>query len=141
MSSSSSSSPSFPGCLNSQCFHHIFPAALPCQQHNILYASILQQPSLVIDLECQSSYEEDDSIQSLICIFHHLCSTQIYIGSLESHEDHVTSSTLHMAVALDDTMVLLHDHRCHQHILSLPPGNITLTCVFRPIYHTLTAVE
>ena len=141
MSSSSNSSPSHPGCLDSQCFHRIFPAALPRRQHNILYATILQQPSLVIDLECQSSYEEDDSIHSLICIFHHLCSTQIYVGSLEPHTDHGMSSTLHMAAALDDTMDLLHDHGFHHHILSLPSDNITLAHVFCPIYCTLTAVE
>ena len=38
-------------------------------------------------------------------------------------------------------MDLLHDHGFHHHILSLPPNNITLARVFRPIYRTLTAVE
>ena len=141
MSSSSKSSPSRPGHLNSQHFHHVFPTTLPHHQRNILYATVLQQPSLIIDLECQSLYEEDDSIHSLIRIFHHLCSTQVYVGSLEPCSDHVTSSTLHMAAALDDTMDLLHDHGFHHHILSLPPDNITLTRIFRPIYCTLTAVE
>ena len=141
MSSSSNSSPSHPGHLDSQHFHHVFPAALPHRQCNILYAAILQQPSLVMNLESQSSYEEDDSIHSLICIFHHLCSTQIYVGSLEPHIDHVTSLTLHMAAALDNTVDLLHDHGFHHHILSLPSNNITLAHVFRPIYCTLTAVE
>ena len=50
-SSSSNSSPSCPGPLDNQCFHHIFPTALPHCQWNILYATILQQPSLVINLE------------------------------------------------------------------------------------------
>ena len=141
MSSLSNSSPSCPGHLDSQHFHCVFPATFTRRQRNILYATILQQSSLVIDLERQSSYEEDDSIHSLVRICHHLCSTQIYVGSLEPHTDHSTSSTLHMAAALDNTMDLLHDHGFHHHILSLPPDNITLTCVFRPIYHTLTAVE
>ena len=141
MSSLSNSSPSRPGRLDSQRFHHIFPAALPHHQRNILYTAVLQQPSLVIDLERQSLYEEDDSIHSLVHIFHHLCSTQIYVGSLEPHTDHSTSSILHMAAALDDTMDLLHDHGFHHHILLLPPNNITLTRVFCPIYRTLTAVE
>ena len=141
MSSSSNSSPSCPRRLDSQHFHHVFPTTLPHHQCNILYATVLQQPSLVIDLECQSSYEEDDSIHSLVCIFHHLCSTQVYVGSLKPRTDHVMSSTLHMAAALDDTMDLLHDHGFHHHILSLPPNNITLARIFHPIYHTLTAVE
>ena len=42
---------------------------------------------------------------------------------------------------MDDTMDLLHDQGFHHHILSLPPNNVTLGRVFRPIYHTLTAVE
>ena len=50
-SSSSNSSPSHSRHLDTQCFHHIFQAALPCCQHNILYATILQQPSLVTNLE------------------------------------------------------------------------------------------
>ena len=141
MSSSSNSSPSRPRHLDSQCFHRVFPATLPHCQHTILYATVLQQPSLVIDLEHQSLYEEDNSIQSLIRIFHHLCSTQIYVGSLEPHTDHVTSSTLHMAAALNDTMDLLHDHGFHHHVHSLLPDNITLAHIFRPIYCTLTAVE
>ena len=141
MSLSSNSSLSRPGCLNSQCFCRVFPAALPRCQCNILYATVLQQPFLVADLEHQSSYEEDDSIQSLVCVFHHLCSTQIYLGSLEPHTDHITSSTLHIAAALDDTLDLLHDHGFHDHILSLPPNNITLTRVFCPVYRTLTAIE
>ena len=141
MSLLSNSSPSHLGHLNSQCFHCVFPTALPCHQCNILYAAVLQQPSLVIELEHQSSYEEDDSIHSLVRIFHHLCLTQVYVGSLEPHTDHVMSSILHMAAALEDTMDLLHDHGFHHHILSLPPNNITLARVFHLIYHTLTAVE
>ena len=141
MSSSSNSSPSHPGRLNSQQFHWVFPAALPCQQCNILYATVLQQPALVVDFERQSSYEEDDSIQSLIHVFHHLCSAQIYLGSLEPHTDHVVLSSLHIVSALDDTLDLLHDHRFHHHVLALPPDNITLTHVFCPIYRTLMAVE
>ena len=141
MSSSSNSSPSRPRRLDNHCFHCVFPAALPHCQCNILYAAVLQQPSLVIDLERQSSYEEDDSIHSLVRIFHHLCLTQVYVGSLETHTDHSTSSILHMAAALNDTMDLLHDHGFHHHILSLPPNNITLARVFRPIYRILTAVE
>ena len=46
-----------------------------------------------------------------------------------------------MAAALNDTMDLLHNHSFYHHVLSLPPNNITLTRVFRPIYCTLTAVE
>ena len=103
--------------------------------------TILQQPSLIAELECQSSYEEDDSIQSLIHIFHHLCSTQIYLGSFEPHSDHIASMTLHIAAALDDTMDLLHDLRFHHHVLSLPPNNVTLAHIFWPIYRTLTAIE
>ena len=135
MSSSSNSSPSCPGCLNSQHFCHVFPAALPRSQHNILYTAVLQQPFLVADLERQSSCEEDDSIQSLIRVFHHLCSTQIYLGSLEPHTDHITSSTLHIAAALNDTLDLLHDHRIHHHVLSLPPNNITLAHIFHCLSH------
>ena len=141
MSSLSNSSPSHPGQLNSQCFHRVFPAALPHCQWNILYATILQQPFLVADLERQSLYEEDDCIQSLVCVFHHLCSTQIYLGSLEPRTDHITSSTLHITAALDDILDLLHDHVFHHHVLSLPPNNITLTCIFPPVYQALTAVE
>ena len=141
MSSSSNLSPSHPGRLNSQQFHWVFHCTLPCHQCNILYAAILQQPSLVIDLERQSSYEEDDSIQSLVRVFHHLCSTQIYLGSLELHTNHVVSSSLHIAAALDDMLALLHDHGFHHHILALPPNSTTLTHIFHPIYHTLTAVE
>ena len=141
MSSSSNSSPSHPGHLDSQCFCHIFLAALPHHQQNIHYATVLQQPFLVTDLERQSLYEEDDSIQSLVRVFHHLCSTQIYVGSIEPHTDHIMSTTLHIAAALDDIMDLLHDHRFHHHVLSLLPDNITLSRVFHPIYRTLTAVE
>ena len=141
MSSSSNSSPSHPGCLDSQYFRQVFPAALPHCQHNILYAIILPQPFLVADPEHQSSYEEDGSIQSLVCVFHHLCSTQIYLGSLEPCTNHITSLTLHIAAALTDTLDLLHDHRFHHHVLSLPPNNITLAHVFCPVYHTLTVVE
>ena len=141
MSSSSNSSPSHPGHLDSQCFCHIFLAALPHHQQNIHYATVLQQPFLVTDLEHQSLYKEDDSIQSLVRVFHHLCSTQIYVGSIEPHTDHIMSTTLHIAAALDDIMDLLHDHGFHHHVLSLLSNNITLSCVFHPIYHTLTAVE
>ena len=141
MSSLSNSSPSHPGHLDSQCFYHVFPSTLPCRQCNILYAAVLQQPFLVVDLEQQSSYEEDNSIQNLVHVFHHLCSTQIYLGSLEPCTNHITSSTLHIAAALDDTLDLLQHHRFHHHVLSLLPNNITLTHVFRPIYHTLTVVE
>ena len=139
--SSSNSSPSHPGPFNSQQFHHVFPAALPRQQRNILYASILQQPPLVTQLEQQSSYEDDESIQSLVRIFHHLCSIQIYLNTLEPHTNHIISSTLHIAAMMDDTMDLLHDQGFHHHILSLPPDNVTLGWVFHPIYCTLTAVE
>ena len=135
MSSLSNSSPSHPGQLNSQHFCHVFPAALPRSQHNILYTAVLQQPFLVADLERQSSCEEDDSIQSLIRVFHHLCSTQIYLGSLEPHTDHITSSTLHIAAALNDTLDLLHDHRFHHHVLSLPPNKITLAHIFHCLSH------
>ena len=141
MLSSSNSSPSHPGPFDSQWFHHVFPAALPRRQCNILYAFILQQPPLVAQLERQSSYEEDESIQSLVRIFHHLSSTQIYLNTLEPHTNHIISSTLHIAAAMDDTMDLLHDQGFHHHILSLPPNNVTLGQVFRPIYHTLMVVE
>ena len=141
MSSSSNSSPSHPGHLDSQCFHRVFPATLPCCQCNILYVAVLQQPSLVVELEQQSSYEEDDSIQSLVCVFHHLCLTQIYLGSFEPHTDHVASTTLHIAAALDDIMDLLHDHGFHHHVIALPPNSITLARVFHPIYRTMTALE
>ena len=141
MSSSSNSSPSRPGPFNSQRFHRVFPAALPRRQHNILYASVLQQPSLIAQLERQSSYEDDESIQSLVRVFHHLSSTQIYLNTLEPHTNHIISSTLHISAAMDDTMDLLHDQGFHHHILSLPPNNVTLGRIFRPIYCTLTAVE
>ena len=140
-SSSSNSSPSCPGPLDSQHFHCIFPAALSCHQRNILYATILQQPSLIADIERQSLYKEDDSIQSLVSVFHHLCSTQIYLGSFELRTDHVVSSTLHIVSALDAILDLLHDHGFHHHVITLPPCNLTLTWVFQPIYQTLTAVE
>ena len=65
----------------------------------------------------------------------------IYLNTLEPHTDHVISSTLHIAATMDDTMDLLHDQGFHHHILSLPPHNVTLTRVFRPIYRTLTVVE
>ena len=141
MSSSSNSSPSRPGPFDSQRFHCIFPAALPRRQRNILYASVLQQPPLVTQLERQSSYEDNESIQSLVRIFHHLSSTQIYRNTLEPHTDHIVSSTLHIATTMDDTMDLLHDQGFHHHILSLPPNNVTLSRIFRPIYRTLMAVE
>ena len=141
MSSSSDSSPSCPGPFNSQRFHRVFPAALPRRQRNILYASVLQQPPLVAQLERQSSYEDDESIQSLVRVFHHLSSTQIYLNTLEPHTDHIISSTLHIAATMDDTMDLLHDQGFHHHILSLPPNNVTLGRVFRLIYRTLTAME
>ena len=141
MSSSSISSPSRPGPFNSQRFHRVFPAALPRRQCNILYASVLQQPPLVAQLERQSSYEDDESIQSLVRVFHHLSSTQIYLNTLEPHTDHIISSTLHIAATMDNTMDLLHDQGFHHHILSLLPDNVTLRWVFRPIYRTLTAVE
>ena len=141
MLSSSNSSPSCPGRLDSQRFHRIFPAALLRRQHNILYATILHQPSLVIELEHQSSYEEDDAVQSLVRVFHHLCSTQIYLGSFEPHTDHVVSTTLHITAALDDIMDLLHDHNFHQYVVALPPNNLTLARVFHPIYGTMTAVK
>ena len=140
-SSSSNSSPSCPGPFDSQWFHCVFPAALPHQQHNILYVSILQQPPLVAQLERQSLYEDNESIQSLVHIFHHLCSTQIYLNTLEPRTDHIISSTLHIAAAMDDTMDLLHDQGFHHHILSLPLDNVTLGWIFRPIYCILTAVE
>ena len=92
-------------------------------------------------MERQSSYEDDESIQSLVRIFHHLSSTQIYLNTLEPHTDHVISSTLHIAATMDDTMDLLHDQGFHHHILSLPLNNVTLGRVFQPIYCTLTAVE
>ena len=141
MSSLSNSSPSCPGPFDSQQFHRVFPAALPRRQHNILYASILQQPPLVAQLERQSSYEDNESIQSLVRIFHHLSSTQIYLNTLELHTDHALSSTLHIAATMDNTMDLLHDQGFHHHILSLSPNNVTLGQVFRPIYRILTVVE
>ena len=48
---------------------------------------------------------------------------------------------LHITTAIDNTMDLLHDHGFHHHVLSLLPNNITLACIFCPIYHTLTAME
>ena len=138
---SSTSSPLRPGPFDSQWFHHIFPTTLPCQQHNILYAAILQQPSLVLEIEQQSLYEEDESIQSLVRVFHHLVSTQMYLATLQPRTDHVLSSTLHLMSAINNTLDLLHDHGFHDHILSLPPQNLTLTCLFRPIYWTLMVVE
>ena len=140
-SSSSTSSPLRPGPFDSQWFHQVFPTALPRRQHNILYAAILQQPSLVLEIEQQSLYKEDESLQSLIRIFHHLVSTQMYLATLEPCTNHILSSTLHLMSAVDDTLDLLHDHGFHHHILSLPPCNLTLTCLFRPIYRTLTVVE
>ena len=140
-SSSSTSSPLRPGPFDSQRFHHVFPTALPHRQHNILYAAVLQQQSLVLEIEQQSLYKEDESLQSLIRIFHHLVSTQMYLATLEPRTDHVLSSTLHLMSAVDDTLDLLHDHGFHHHILSLPPQNLTLTRLFRPIYRTLTVVE
>ena len=92
-------------------------------------------------MEQQSLYEEDESIQSLVHVFHHLVSTQMYLATLKLHTDHVLSSTLHLMPTVDDMLDLLHDHGLHHHILSLPPQNITLTCLFRPIYRTLTVVE
>ena len=130
MSSSSNSSPSHPGHLNNQHFHRVFPTALPRHQRNILYAAVLQQPSLVMDLERQSSYEEDDSIHSLVCIFHHLCSTQIYVGSLEPHTDHVTSSTLHMATAVTFSFPSLPSHPCCS--LKTPAGPPSLSSLDSP---------
>ena len=141
MSLSSTSSPSHPGPFDNQWFHHIFPTALPCWQHNILYVSIFQQPMLILEMEQQSLYKEDESLQSLVRIFHHLCSTQTYLVTLEPHTDHVLSSTLHIMSAVNDTLDLLHDHGLYHHILSLPPWNITLAHLFRPIYQTLTIVE
>ena len=128
--SSSNSSHSHPGHLDAQFFHCMFPAALPRWKCNILYVAVLQQPSLVANLEQQSLYEEDISIQSLVHVLHHLCSTQIYLGSFEPCINHMVSSTLHIVSALDDTLDLLHDHRFHHHILALPPCNITLTHIF-----------
>ena len=119
--SSSTSSLSRPGPFDSQWFHCIFPTALPRQQRNILYTTVLQQPSLILEMEQQSLYNEDKSIQSLICIFHHLVSTQMYLATLEPHTDHVLLSTLHLMAAVDDMLDLLHDHGLHHHILSLPP--------------------
>ena len=140
-SSSSTSSPLCPGPFDSQRFHRVFPTTLPCRQHNILYAAVLQQPSLILEIEQQSLYEEDESLQSLVHIFHHLVSTQMYLATLEPRTDHILSSTLHLMSAIDDTLDLLHDHGFHHHILSLPPRNLTLTCLFRPIYRTLMVVE
>ena len=65
----------------------------------------------------------------------------MYLTTLKLHTDHVLSSTLHLMSTVDDTLDLLHDHGLHHHILSLPPRNITLMCLFRPIYWTLTVVE
>lgn len=141
MSSSLNLSPSCPGLLDSQHFHSIFPVALPCHQQNILYVAILQQPSLVAELERQSLYKEDKSLHSLVCIFHHPCSTQIYLESLEPQNNHVVSSTLHMASTLDDVLDTIHDDGFYHHVIALPPHNLTLTHIFHPIYCTLMAVE
>ena len=141
MSSLSNSSPSHPGRLNSQQFHWVFPYALPCRQHNILYTTVLQQPCLVAKLECQSAYEENNSIQSLVHVFHHLCSMQIYLGTLEPHTDHIVPSTLHIVSTLEDILDLLHDNGFYHFVLALLPNNITLTHIFRPIYCTSMAVE
>ena len=65
----------------------------------------------------------------------------MYLATLEPCTDHVLLSTLHLMAAVDDTLDLLHDHGLHHHILSLPPRDITLTRLFRPIYQTLTVVE
>ena len=138
---SSTSSPSRPGPFDSQWFHCIFPTALPHQQHNILYAAVLQQLSLILEIEQQSLYEEDESIQSLVRVFHHLVSTQMYLATLEPRTDPVLLSTLHLMSAVNNTLDLLHDHGFHHHILSLPPRNLTLTRLFRPIYRTLMVVE
>ena len=140
-SSSSTSLPSCPGPFDSQRFHHVFPTSLPRRQRNILYATVLQQPSLVLEIEQQLLYEEDESLQSLVRIFHHLVSTQMCLTTLEPRTDHVLSSTLHLMSAVNDMLDLLHDHGFHHHILSLPPQNLTLMCLFRPIYRTLTVVE
>ena len=92
-------------------------------------------------MERQLLYEEDESLQSLIRVFHHLVSTQMYLATLEPRTDHILSSTIHLMSAINDMLDLLHDHGLHHHILSLPPRNITLTRLFRPIYRTLTVVE
>ena len=141
MSLSSNSSPSHPGRLDYQQFHQVFPCTLPCQQCNILYTTILQQPDLVVKLEHQSAYEESNSILSLVHVFHHLCMTQIYLGSFEPHTDHVVSTTLHIVASLKDVLDLLHDNGFHFFIIALPPNNLTLTCVFCPIYCTLSAID
>ena len=92
-------------------------------------------------MERQSLYEEDESIQSLVQVFHHLVSTQMYLTTLKPCTDHILSSTIHLMSTIDNTLDLLHDHSLDHHILSLPPRNITLTHLFRPIYRTLTVVE
>ena len=140
-SSSSTSLPSRPGPFDSQQFHRVFPTALPRRQRNILYTAVLQQPSLVLEIKQQSLYEEDKSLQSLVCVFHHLVSTQMYLVTLEPQTNHILSSTLHLMSTVDDTLDLLHDHGFHHHIHSLPPRNLTLTCLFQPIYRTLTVLE
>ena len=94
-----------------------------------------------MEIEQQLLYEEDESLQSLIRIFHHLVSTQMYLVTLEPRTDHILLSTLHLMSAVDDTLDLLHDHSFHHHILSLPPRNLTLTRLFRPIYWTLMVIE
>ena len=141
MSLSSNLSPSHPGRLDSQWFHWVFPCTLSHQQCNILYATVLQQPYLVAKLERQSAYKESDSIQSLVRVFHHLCTMQIYLGSFKPHTDHVVLTTLHMISALKDVLDLLHDNGFHFFIVTLPPNNLTLTCIFCPIYHTLSAIN
>ena len=65
----------------------------------------------------------------------------MYLTTLEPCTNHILSSTLHLVSAVNDTLDLLHDHGFHHHILSLPPCNLTLTCLFRPIYWTLMVVE
>ena len=119
----------------------MFPSALPRRQHNILYAAVLQQPSLVLEIEQQLLYEEDESLQSLVRVFHHLVSTQMYLTTLEPRTNHILSSTLHLMSTVNNMLDLLHDHGFHHHILSLPPRNLTLTRLFRPIYRTLTVIK
>ena len=78
---------------------------------------------------------------AFIRIFHHLCSTQIYLGSLEPQNNHVISSTLHIASVLDDVLNTIHDHGFHHHIFTLPLHNLTPTHVFCSSHCTLTAME
>ena len=65
----------------------------------------------------------------------------MYLATLKPRTNHILSSTLHLMATVDDTLDLLHNHGLHHHILSLPPQDITLTRLFRPIYQTLTVVE